>query len=154
MDIKNNEDLKKSYYNLLIKICKIENLDENEIEKAKKELELKISSILGLREFAESNCKEYTDISFFFVIYLIVLSVKFQDNYISEFEESNFLRIKKIIEDSDINRDLYYFNNNNEYIEKYSTDYNLLMEGLIKKDKLSKGNRDILIEKFWKIFNI
>lgn len=142
----------KPYQTLLNEICKIENLNETEIKNANKMLSEKVQKISDLRNFIEDNIKEYTDISYFFVVYAIILNNKEENNSFEEFKSGKtFSRIKNIIETQNIKFDLYHFSNLDEYKEKYQNDYNLLINGL-NSSKIEKGYKDIAVEMFWNIF--
>lgn len=142
----------KPYQTLLNEICKIENLNETEIENANKMLSEKVEKISNLRNFIEDNIKEYTDISYFFVVYAIILNNKEENNSFEEFKSGKiFSRIKNIIETQNIKFDLYHFSNLDEYKEKYQNDYDLLINGL-NSPKIEKGYKDIAVEMFWNIF--
>ena len=142
----------KPYQTLLNEICKIENLNETEIENANKMLSEKVEKISNLRNFIEDNIKEYTDISYFFVVYAIILNNKEENNSFEEFKSGKiFSRIKNIIETQNIKFDLYHFSNLDEYKEKYQNDYDLLINGL-NSSKIEKGYKDIAVEMFWNIF--
>lgn len=142
----------KQYQTLLNKICKIEKLNETEIENANKMLSEKVEKISNLRNFIEDNIKEYTDISYFFVVYAIILNNKEENNSFEEFKSGKiFSRIKNIIETQNIKFDLYHFSNLDEYKEKYQNDYDLLIKGL-NSSKIERGYKDIAVEMFWNIF--
>lgn len=142
-----------AYRNLLNKISIIEKLNKLEKEKANNKLNSKINDIVELRNFIEENCKEYTDISYFFVIYFIIVTSMLEVNYTDDFKNyKDFQKIKEILQDSSIKIDLDNIDNDNEYIEKYKRDYELLINGLNVDKKDLKSNLDIAIEKFWNIF--
>lgn len=142
----------KPYQTLLNEICKIENLNEKEIENANKMLSEKVEKISNLRNFIEDNIKEYTDISYFFVVYAIILNNKEENNSFEEFKSGKiFSRIENIIETQNIKFYLYHFSNLDEYKEKYQNDYDLLINGL-NSSKIEKGYKDIAVEMFWNIF--
>lgn len=142
-----------AYRNLLNKISIIEKLNKLEKEKANNKLNSKINDIVELRNFIEENCKEYTDISYFFVIYFIIATSMLEVNYTDDFKNyKDFQTIKEILQDSSIKIDLDNIDNDNEYIEKYKKDYELLINGLNVNKKDLKSNLNIAIEKFWNIF--
>ena len=73
-------------------------------------------------------------------------------NYTDDFKNyKDFQTIKEILQDSSIKIDLDNIDNDNEYIEKYKRDYELLINGLNVDKKDLKSNLDIAIEKFWNI---
>ena len=140
----------KTYQILLNKICEIENLSETETKKANKMLNEKIAEILKLRNFIEENIKEYTDISYFFIIYAILLKSKEESNSFEDFKNGKiYHKIKNIIENEIIKFDLYHFRNIDEYEEKYQNDYDLLLN----TSKIKNSYKDIAVEKFWCILD-
>lgn len=144
-----------AYKSLLLKLCEIEKLNEAEKVSSYNKLDEEKDNIFDLRTFIEKNCKEYTDISYFYVVYIITISSKEESNYIEKLKNKDtFLTIKNIIENKNIKMELYHFNSDIEYIEKYEKDYNLLINGLNNESKIVKSNIDIAIEKFWRIFNV
>ena len=144
----------KAYSNLLKRMCEIEKLNEIESGIAISKLSSKINEISNLREYIEQEYKEYTEISYFFVVFLITISSKENSNYIEDFKnESILIKIKDLIKDQYIKRDIYHFKSEKEYIAKYQKDYYLLRNGLeIKSNKQPKSTLEIIIEEFWKIF--
>ena len=143
----------KTYQILLNKICEIENLSETETKKANKMLNEKIEKISNLRNFIEENIKEYTNISYFFIIYAILLKSKEKSNSFEDFKNGKiYHKIKNIIENEIIKFDLYHFRNIDEYEEKYQNDYDLLLKGL-NTSKIKNGYKDIAVEKFWCILD-
>lgn len=143
----------KGYKNLLSNICTFEKLNDIERNKAENKLNLKLKDISELRENIEENVKEYTDISYFFVVYFIAISSKDDSYEFEELKNGNFFNeIEKIICDNCVKSDLNYFANKDEYVKKYKNDYELLIKGLKNTPKLQKSYLDEVIEKFWNIF--
>ena len=141
--------LKLNYQKFFEKISKVENLTKEESEFALQILNIKWKEILDLRKSIKEYQKEYTELQYFFVVYGIMLKSKIEKSDYIEFKNGNGLtKINSVLLVGDVKVELNHFANETEYLDKYKSDYNILID---KTKIIPNGTDEIIINCFWKI---
>lgn len=147
--IKNKEN---SYTSLMFDLSELEKLNDIENEKYFgnfKNIEVKI---MEYRTNIKDTYLDYGQLSYFFILYVLLLKNKEDSKDFENFKNGNGIdKVLKVINNERIkNIYLMYYQEEIIYNNKYKNAYKSIVEGY-KSEKIIKNNLDILVDTFWNI---